>query len=52
MTTIAETVRTIEALRDSLPNRNSLHETWTSGVVILSEPAKSLFYEKKDGTSK
>jgi hypothetical protein len=41
---------TIESLRDSLSNKDALHEPWTSGIVTLPEPAKTLFYEREDGT--
>jgi hypothetical protein len=45
MSTISETDGVIEALRDALFNKA---EPWTSDIVTLPEPAKTLFFVMKD----
>lgn len=40
----------IESLRQALTNKDVLHEPWTFGVVDLSGPETSLFYQRQDGT--
>lgn len=40
----------IESLRQALTNKDVLHEPWTFGVLDLSGPETSLFYQRQDGT--
>ncbi|KAF9442838.1 hypothetical protein P691DRAFT_797966 [Macrolepiota fuliginosa MF-IS2] len=45
------TANTIEYLRSVLTDKQNLHMPWTSGVVNLSEPEKTLYFTRKDETS-
>ncbi|KAF9442837.1 hypothetical protein P691DRAFT_779193 [Macrolepiota fuliginosa MF-IS2] len=41
---------TVEHLRSALIHKQSLHRPWTSGIISLSDPEKTLYFTRKDGT--